>query len=538
VLFSPDLGDSVGRLSAFELSDQQRKRIAELEDRSFTPMLLDAVTDPSLGEDELFDLGRLLNLLNDPRAIGPMTAMLANSSAREEQREIARAFLVSGGHTVDSVTLRNWIANGDDVLARAALSLSDRPERDLLAIALIDMRASFRKSALQATSFGFEEPQWQRLHVAALRDPDASVRACAADLLLWHEPLMAEQPLFVAAADDDEDVAVNALDTLQYYCSLRTSRAVFAHARAAKTLRRQIQARSTIEALMNGFRDHLNHNGVWFDEARTFLADYDAAELPVIETESGPTPVNGDLDPAFVRAAAELHRIRSEKNASLDDVDIVRRLNDPNSQWAITMAVLQRSDPMSIPVGRRAAFGTVLADHVDPDVRMAGTKYLAAFEETELLLQLLDDPNVAVRKSATYALHDVLPSAEVAERVIAPVLVGDVGSTRAYESVRTWARHRSITAPGQFLEELVAFTFEERESVRAEAIEQLVSRNVTSVAARMIELLESPPLMTWSVHTSIRSGRAHLGLNDDQTKRAMHSWADADNLWLQVAIAK
>ncbi len=525
-------------MNGFEPTSAQRRRITDLEDRSFTAAILETLSDSSLDDDRRGDLGRLLNLLDDPRAIAPMTATLERSSAPEAQRETARSFLASGGHTIDSVTLRDWVGKGDDFLAQAALSLCDRAERDLLAVAVVDKRASVRKRALQAMSFGFEEPHWQRIHVSALMDPDPSVRACAADLLLWHEPLIAEQQLLVAAEDADDDVAVSALDSLRYYCSLRSGRSLFSHARDAATLRRQVQARESLEDLTQGFREHLDHHGVWFEEARAFLSDYDRAQLLVLQEAPTLSPSNGDLDPAFVRAAANLHRIRSQKNAVLDEIAVVKELGEADGQWAITMAMLQGGDPMSVSTDRRLSFGELLAFHSDPQVRMTGAKYLAAYEQTELLLQLLDDPNIGVRKSAAYSLHDVAPSEAVAAGVIAPVIEGDVGSTRAYESVRTWARHRSITSPDRFLDELTAFTFDERESVRSEAIEQLVSRNITSVGERMIELLENPPLMTWSIHTSIRSGRHHLGLGDEETKAAMRAWKEEDNLWLQVALAE
>jgi hypothetical protein len=70
-----------------------------------------------------------------------------------------------------------------------------------------------------ASGSASEEPEWQDCKIAALAHPFGEVRAAAASVLLWDEPVRAEAALQSAAHDNDQDVGVAAIDTLQYYLS-------------------------------------------------------------------------------------------------------------------------------------------------------------------------------------------------------------------------------------------------------------------------------------------------------------------------------
>jgi hypothetical protein len=540
------------------LSPIPHEQIRELMDRSFTLPLVAVLRRNDLSAEDRETIERTVMCLEDPQATMPSRALLEHASLPNNVRESGLTLVTqSAAVCIDEATCRSWFAQSDPYLQRAAVASFRRSEQDLVASALDDSNFELRVGVLAATAFGFEETHWQERKIRALSDSDPAMRACAAHVLLWDEPVAAELPLLSATYDTEEDVAVEALDTLRYYPSLRVAQRLFAVAYElpsladlpsnTTSLRRMAMARASLDSLVDDWRDPIKlHEGEWFANARTFIETFDRVQIPVATpepTEEEDRHAEGSdgqtvavRDEAFVRAAAELHAAHSNRGVPLNADELMEQLENLNGQWALVHARLHGGDPQSVANEKRETLALKLMTHVDPEVRSSGARYLAAYAMTDELLRLLDDPDVATRKSAAYALHDVPPSAEVAEQVIAPVRSGELGSTRAYEAVRTWARHRSITSPSTIEDELLAFTSDLRESVRCEAVEQLISRNAVSARDRLLALLAEPPLVTWGVHTSIMSGRGHTGLTTAEVLDATKQWHETDNLWLQVAL--
>jgi hypothetical protein len=141
-----------------------------------------------------------------------------------------------------------------------------------------------------------------------------------------------------------------------------------------------------------------------------------------------------------------------------------------------------------------------------------------------------------VRKSASYALHDVSPSQEVAHAVLAPVLSGEIGGTRASESVRTWARHAFALDPVEAAQQALALTDDRRESVRHAAIKQIVAFDAPGKKT-LLKFLRADPLVTWAVHSTVITSRHLIGISDRAALNALEQFLDTDNLWLQLALA-
>jgi hypothetical protein len=528
--------DSFGDREADAFPETQ---IWELHDRSFTLKLLERVGDHTLPSDKRENLGRLLATVEDPRVIVPALAFLESTNAPDDLRNLGASLIESLGASIETNTIRRWYASNDELLRRGAVLLfGGRMQADLIADALESDNPQLREQAVSSLFSSFEEPHWQQRAISCLHDEDAAVRASAATVLLWNEPNAAEEPLIRAVDDLDDDVACEAINSLRYFASLRVMESLFSVMQLSSSLRRAVKARESLTDVLEMVRENANHSGLWFDSVRAFVERYESTELRVIDAlETVPTQAGGKLEPQFVRAAAELHRLQSATDEPIDVDAMLSELADPDGFWAIKHARLHRGDPHSVVPTKRTELINVLISHPDIEVRSSSARYLAAYGDAEFLLKLLDDPQVSVRKSAIYYLHDVEPSAEVAERVIARVRSGELASTQAHEAMRTWGRHRFVTAPAAIVGELLAFTHDLRESVRCDAVEQLISHNAEQARERFLVLLAEPPIMTWAVHTSILSGYEHVGLTKDKVAEACAKWFDVDNLWIQVALA-
>ena len=81
-----------------------------------------------------------------------------------------------------------------------------------------------RTTALGRMTFYFDAPADLELKVTALADPNPAVREVVAAILFWDEPVAAEGALVATAANAAEEVAVEAVYTLQYYPTVRVIR--------------------------------------------------------------------------------------------------------------------------------------------------------------------------------------------------------------------------------------------------------------------------------------------------------------------------
>src|SRR5262249_39117048 len=88
----------------------------------------------------------------------------------------------------------------------------------------VDPSHPLRITALGRMTFFFDSAADLRLKIAALSDPDPTVRETATAILFWDEPILAEEQLIAAANDAVEDVAAEAAATLQYYPTTRVIR--------------------------------------------------------------------------------------------------------------------------------------------------------------------------------------------------------------------------------------------------------------------------------------------------------------------------
>ncbi len=542
--------------------------ISETMDRSWCLALVEALADPMLPFDQRRPLERTLADLDDPRFVEPLLAILNDHKRPNQVLDSAVNVLSecgvlaswSKGAIEQPDVASNWIRSGNTHLQRLGFSLGNRADRQAIdeyisevfdppevgeSERITHMRACL-PAAVASMAFGFEEPEYQARKVSLLDHADPEVRAAAVRTLLWDEPNFAEYRLIAATRDADPDVVIEALDVLRYYPTLAVRRVLVAATSEAATLQQRQMADQSLASIdedlhreLDGLVDHpdlLLTTKAWFHEVRRVLSVGVSAVLNATTSGNSGELGKSQLDSLALEAAVALTKSNAKRPGTEWNHAVAESLRDPDGLWAPKLRWLENLQSDQIPATEIATFVTSLAHHDDPNVRYRGTRILAGCDRSDLLLDLLGDLVGGVRKSASYALHDVSPSQLVADAVLAPVLSGEFGGTRASESVRTWARHAFALDAEAAGAQALALAEDRRESVRHAAIKQIVAFGAPG-GKSLVKFLRSDPLVTWAVHSTIITSRHLLGISDRLALSALDQFLDADNLWLQLALA-
>jgi HEAT repeat protein len=564
----------VGSMDPRLLDADVQAEISETMDRSWCLALVEALADPALSSDQRRPLERTLADLDDPRFVEPLLVILNDhkrpnrvlDSAVNVLSECGVLASWSKGAIEQPDVASRWIRSDNTHLQRLGFSLGNRADRQAIdeyisevfdppelgeSDRITRMRACL-PAAVASMAFGFEEPEYQARKVSLLDHGDPEVRAAAVRTLLWDEPNFAEYPLIAATRDADPDVVIDALDVLRYYPTLAVRRVLVTATSEAATLQQRQMADQSLASIdedllreLNGLVDHpdlLPATKAWFGEARRVLSVGVSLDLDATTSgnsgELGKSGKSGKSQPDSLAldAAVALSQPNTTKPGTEWNQALVESLRDPDGSWVPKLRWLENLQPDQIPSTDVATFCAAIAHHDDPNVRYRGTRILAGCDCADLLLDLLGDPVGGVRKSASYALHDVSPSQLVAHDVLAPVLSGELGGTRASESVRTWARHAFALDAEAAGAQALALAEDRRESVRHAAIKQIVAFGAPG-GKSLVKFLRSDPLVTWAVHSTIITSRHLLGISDRLALSALDQFLDADNLWLQLALA-
>src|SRR5262245_22565605 len=200
-------------------------QITETADRRWTFRLLDRLVAHDLSEGELDDLVGALQAVSDPRSFGPLEAVLCNTERPALIRNAAGSVLRGLHHVAldfPADKLRRWWLEGDTVLRRISLLFMDGIRcPDIVVKVAADPMHPLQTDALDRMDFWFDLPRHEAIKIAGLSHPDPKVRAAAAYVLLWDEPVAAEGPLIEATRDRVPEGAAEAANTLAYYPSLR-----------------------------------------------------------------------------------------------------------------------------------------------------------------------------------------------------------------------------------------------------------------------------------------------------------------------------
>ncbi|MCE9576586.1 MAG: HEAT repeat domain-containing protein [Deltaproteobacteria bacterium] len=490
-------------------------RIREVRDRSWTRRLVAAM--PAASDDELDAIATSLMHLEDPRAIAPLTAMMG-SPARAPVRATAGAVLRSIGASPTDAQLRAWWRGPDPLCQHHALLSMTRGQADVVADVADDPAHPLHRDAIDVMEFGFEEPAHQARKIAALAHPDPEVRATAATILAWDEPLAAEPALIRCAQEDEPGVAAAAAQTLGYYgsrCALRCLGEL-----RPEVLARLADAPQRLDEVAAGIADAVHELPPaargrvlsWLHPVWELVADAIAAFQPVA---AAPPTVT------FPTAA---------RTWTVDEV--LATYGDLDGAWIDKLAWFPAATATATwPSAARRRVALLLANHADPAVRAHAAGLFAAWGEGELVIAMLRDDAAAVRKAAAYHCAQLAP-----DPALSPVLWRHLhdpatASTHARETLASWAVHvpaRDAIAP------LVALVREDpRESVRVRAVEELGRKDARDALRGLGPLLADAPRVTWAVHLAILEESRTLGI--DPGPLAMLDEVDSLDVQLELA---
>jgi hypothetical protein len=510
------------------LADKDFDAIRELGDRSHSIELLAALHDPHLDSDSAHQVVRTLIELDDPRCLVALRATVESETSSAEVRARAiRVLCESLAHPTGD-DLRRWWNSGDPMLQAAALPLMDRSEADVLQAVFDDPTTPWLPEALHVIAFGFQEPMWQQRKTECLTHRDPAVRAAAARCVFWDEPLIAEQPLVALLSDHDENVAAQAAGSLAYYPSRNVALALASI--GYPDVLRNSQSPDPSDGVLDSFRWVLTEEADVAAQMRDWMGP--VAALPGLALEA--TAIGSGLgtqQSVVSEAGARL-------NARETDVvtwteNILDRANNPDESLQPLLSDLRLLDAESIPAAQRMRVVATLCRHADANLRERGAVLASQLDLAEPIVELLNDPCVGVRKTATYYANDLSQNMRVEERVIAMIDAGEVASTRGREALRTWVRHAD---PILAQRRLIRFARDDqRESIVVGAIEELVTMEDSHDALeRLVDLLRRPPLVTWAVHVTLLDSYARLGIDPGDIDHLRTE----DNVWLATAIAK
>jgi hypothetical protein len=471
-------------------------------DRSVSPQLMQQLGDPNLSETDRDEVEHTLAVIDDPRCLVVLHAMVDGEQTNGVVRKSALEVLARMTSHPTGDDLRRWWSSGDLDLMGAALPLMERTEADLVQSVLDDPDHPLLSRALLALDFGFEEPWWQQRKMALLSHPEADVRRAAAHCLLWDEPMAAEAPLLAATFDADESVADEAIAALRYYPT---------------------------KAVLNRMVEYGN------EEAYEDVLDY----FQMAADEPGEV---GERMRAWMPEIAHLLRAPGEPPASFPMIRTAERVMIP---WTKELAAaivnpdmhavdvhdrIRRIDRESVLPEQRQAVGELLCMHTDSEIRELGASFAVEWGLADLAVALLDDPVASVRKLALYALHDLDRALgagyDLAARAKGFIDDGVIAGTRSREAVRTWVAHAD---PVTVLEDLRAYVLNDlRQSVVVGAIEELaVIDGGGPVLAELTDLMRREVLVNWAGPVTMLQACTRLGIPTgliDQLRTADHVW--------------
>jgi hypothetical protein len=498
--------------------------ITETADRRFTSRLMERLVAPTLAERELDDLVGALQAVSDPRSFGPVEGVVCNSDRPARVRDAAGSALRGLHHAaldVPTEKLRRWWHGGDAVLRRhALLSMDGIRCPDIVVKVAADPRHPLQADALGRMDFWFDLPQHEAVKIAGLSHPDPIVRAAAAEVLLWDEPVAAEGPLLQASHGPAPEVAAEAANTLQYYPSLRVIRRLrelLAHAdekvREEATDSFQSIRGEVLSRLRDKDRQVAAHIKQWLRPVWEILAITEE-ELQPDENEGTPAR-------------------REQPGEAMSVADLLALLADPDTSPLVLGDRLGSNGWSEYSEDERRRLQRVLLTHPDQLVREQAAWTFAAWKDAAGLIELVRDADFCVRKSAMYHLGQLPPTQKIADLAWEHLDRGDALGVHATETLATFVKHADPAVARRKLG-VIAGDQGYREGLRAAAVRHLTDLSAAEEVGQMQGLLLEAPVVTWALHIGLLQAVAELGLPRPDVR---HLW-EVDNLHVQTAVAK
>jgi HEAT repeat protein len=498
--------------------------VIENADRRWTTRLLQRLDSPGVPDRGLGEIVEALQMLADPRSFSPLEAVVADPARPARIREAAGAALRGMHHValhVPAERLRRWWQEGDALLRRHALRSMDGLRcPDIVLKVASELSNPLQADALGRMHFWFDLPHHESIKIAGLSHPDPRVRTVAAEVLLWDEPLAAESPLLQATHDPVPEVATEAANTLEYYPSLRVIRRLhelLGHA--------DCKVREEAEDSFQSIRSMLLHclsgqDCLVADHVRRWLSPIWEI-LGFTEEELRPVEDMGTVVP------------REKSSKLIPFPDLLVFLSDPDSSPHVLNDRLWGNDWPAYGEGERQRLKAVLLRHPDQVVRNQAAWAFAEWGDVGGLLELVEDSDFCVRKSALYNLGRLPPTPGVAELAWDHLNRKDALGRYATETLATFVRHAGGADAVRLLG-WVAGDHGRRERLRVAAVHHLARLGAVEEVEQLAGLVREPPEVTWALPTVLLESLVNLGLPLPDIGHLR----EIDNLHVQVAVAR
>ena len=497
--------------------------ITEKADRRWTSRLLERLVAPDLPNDELDDLVGALQAVSDPRSVGPLTAVVCDNAQPEGIRRAASSILRDMQFLLPDVPermLRHWWQEGDAVLRRHALLSMDAFDCPDIVLAVASNPCHpLQAEALGQMTFDCDLPEYEQIKIAALSHPRPEVRATAAAILFWDEPVQAEGPLIEAARDPAPDVAADVCKTLEYYPSLRTASCLYGlldHPSEQVREEARVSFGNIRHEFLLGLRSddphvirHLRH---WLEPVWEMLAFTD-----------------DELQPDEGRARTVSP---AESGEFMPLANLLELLGDPDASPKGVRESLWQSDWKGCAAAERGWLRRVLLEHPEPLVREEAAVAFEAWHDAAGLLVLVGDADFGVRKTAMYRLGQLPPIPGVADLAWEHLHRPDALGVHAQETLATFVRHADSAEAVRRLG-WIAGDHGRREGLRVAAVYDLTKLGAAEAVEQLAGFLLEPPEITWALHIALLDAIADL----DLPLPNIASLRKVDNLNVQLALA-
>jgi HEAT repeat protein len=489
-------------------ADCDHEAVRESGDRSWTLPLLDTVRDPLTSDDDREESFETLRILDDPRSVAPLTELLEDASLPDEWRDRASDALRWIDDTTTPAQCRAWWATGDLPLMRHALLSMWRSEADIVVPVADDPSHPLHAAGIDALTDGFDGPEFTPIVIRALRHPEPEVRASAAEILFWNEPVVAELPLTAAAYDEERDVAVEVLLALQYFPTRRVLRALSQIAADADDIdvrERATEAFEDVQATFAEMASEARSHGdggaamrAWMQPVADLVPWPDA--VPETDRDS-----DDRADDDIAAAVAE-----GEQGTRVSEAEVAALVGSPDSAWKVRGAQLRGVQWSAFDDDERSRLGALLRTHDDAHVRMFALRASAAWNQPAAIEARLFDESQAVRRAAAHYLGAVPPEPAVAESLWAHLQSVDVDGWGAFEAIKSYARHAPADEAVPRLEGLARDDV--RPDVRTYAVRTLEQLEAKDAIDRLSDLLLDAPPTNWDLHIALIDARRELGM--------------------------
>lgn len=499
--------------------------------RCHTDALLREAEDGSCPQDRFEWVSRALGVTSDPRARTRLRCVLSDPNVprtvRQRASDTLRRFDLTDG--LDEVVVRGWWESGDELLRVHALAVAPQRLRDQVMDLAARPSAALHRDAIAGMRFEFGWPAARRLKLRAARHPDSEVRFVAAEGIVMDESVGGLEALCQLCGDESPAVAKLAIDGLRHFPSRRAIDTVLEVVGAEAVMARQ-QLREDLDCALeiDGVGTAVRQ---WLGEDRLERLERVSrgAEPPSYGTTCAPAPESFTMHerPAVPVEAPPSHVVSAQKALDL--------LSDADASVTVLNTLFREVAWECTGPALRRELIQLLRGHSDV-VRRHGLVALAArWQDLDLLLAHLDDPEVMVQRASLFELAKLDPTDVIGCRVERyldkPGPSNDVAASEALELYRRCLGNDAVGLLSEWAADESRSPAVRIAALRALAKQPLGSGHLPFLA----EMIFGEQPSSWTLSTTLVHEAAYLGF---LSKRSVAHLRGVDDLNLVVALAR